>query len=878
MPARRLFDGAQAELGLLSTEAAGTNATASGAFATVTLSSQAGSATGTASASGSGVTSTVSSQNGTGSGSSTTSGALVTVTVSSMAGSAAAAVDGNASGTSNTVTLTTQSGSATGTATATGTSNTVTVSTQAGSGSGSASTSGASSTITASSQSGTSTGSAIGTGSGVTVTDVVQTGSATGTASTSAASNTVTVSSQAGSGTGSSSASGSGNTVTTSSQAGSGTGSSSASASGNTVSVSSQAGTSTGTASVSANSNTITVSSQAGTGSGSAQSSGSVTTVSTTSSSGVATGGATGTGSSQTVSTTAASGSSTGTASASASSNTVTLSSQAGSGSGSALATYTSSVANWYVAVSSFAGSAEGQGGAVQASGNFVTIPFSSQSGSATGTATISASMVTLLTSTQSGVGSGSATASTTLTTLTITSSSGSAAVSVTAGGGFSSNPAPQAPSAGGSGGAGAFASLVSVAVNTASGAGFGSALATPDMTTVGVSAIQAVVHVSVTAVGSMQTISAVEHLGSASGTASVNVIVPSVSINPSSGKVSASVDISTGLSDIDLISLDGYAESIATAIGQFATVVNIEPFTGNIATTTVAQGSLPVIKVTPMQGYVVLRGTPELVNPFERVSIRYSVNCVSRIEWSMSRLFCDPQPHVYTLQGAYCSTANGDFSDIGLPFQHSFFAEDSIKRVFAQSNDFYYRVKLQTPLRTYYSEIVSAYKNLQFRDWRLARELLRKEHLRHDKYTSLKGFLLKRKRHGVLCTYCTDTLTEEVTNSNCSYCKGTGQLDGYFTAVPASMELSLHSQREEIENSHTVGTTKTLVFKDCRMLGDPVPDSYDVFVDSGSDRRFIIHEVTSAAEIRGYPTVTLVTVRQANFSDVVYDIPLGGC
>ena len=266
-----------------------------------------------------------------------------------------------------------------------------------------------------------------------------------------------------------------------------------------------------------------------------------------------------------------------------------------------------------------------------------------------------------------------------------------------------------------------------------------------------------------------------------------------------------------------------------------------------------------------------------QISSPFERVSIRYSVDGTTGVTWELSRLFTDPKPHTFTLQGAYSSTDNNEFANIGLPFNEAFYATDADKRIFAQTQDFYYRVKLVTPLRTYYSEIVSAFKNLVYRDWRLARDVIRKEVLRHSKYTSLKGFLLKRKRYGARCTACTDYLTEEVTNSDCVVCKGTGLTQGYFAAVPAYMELGLHQAREEMDSAQAVGTKKDVVIPGCRMLGDPVPDSYDVFVDSGSDRRFIIHEIISAAEMRGYPVVTTVNVRQANFSDIVYTVPMEG-
>jgi hypothetical protein len=287
------------------------------------------------------------------------------------------------------------------------------------------------------------------------------------------------------------------------------------------------------------------------------------------------------------------------------------------------------------------------------------------------------------------------------------------------------------------------------------------------------------------------------------------------------------------------------------------------------------AFGDLPAGTDTPEQA-TLFTGTP-LIQPFERAFAKYSVNGTSRLEWVISRLFVDPQPHTFTLQGAPSSTQNDEFEDIGLSVTNTFFLEDDEKRIFAQSQDFYYRVKLVTPVRTYYSETISALKNLQFRDWRLARDVIRKETLRHSKYTSLKGFLLKRKRYGERCTACTDHLTEEVTNSDCAVCKGTGLIYGYFAAVPAYMELSLHQQREQLDNVQAVGMQKDMEFKSCRMIGDPIPDSYDVFVDSGSDRRFIIHEVISSAEIRGYPIANMMSVRLANFSDVIYSIPMTG-
>lgn len=265
---------------------------------------------------------------------------------------------------------------------------------------------------------------------------------------------------------------------------------------------------------------------------------------------------------------------------------------------------------------------------------------------------------------------------------------------------------------------------------------------------------------------------------------------------------------------------------------------------------------------------------------PFERVRCRYSVNAeqaVTRVEWDLSRLFVDPRPHTFTLQGGYGSTSTTTFSDIGLPAENVRYLEDPDKRIYAKTQDFHYRVRLETPTRIYHSPVVPATAGLGFRDWRLARDMIRKERLRHRLYTSLPGHLLKRRRYGPRCPACTEPMSGESTNSDCTVCYGTGITVGYFPAEASFLELPQDQAREHMDETKAVGTTKPVVFSACRMLGDPHPDSYDVFVDAGSDRRLIVHSITRAAVLRGYPLVAVVEARLATFSDIVYSVPIAG-
>lgn len=265
----------------------------------------------------------------------------------------------------------------------------------------------------------------------------------------------------------------------------------------------------------------------------------------------------------------------------------------------------------------------------------------------------------------------------------------------------------------------------------------------------------------------------------------------------------------------------------------------------------------------------------PEGVTPFERLKASYSPQGNSRVEWDLSPLFTDPGPYSFTLQGSNHSVGTADFVDIGIPAVNTYFLVDDEQRLFGKEIDWFYRVKLQTGLRTYYSPVITLDSPVDYRTWRLAREILRKESLRM-KFTSLPdAYILKRKRAGLKCTRCADPLLDEPIDGKCPICLGTGKINGYFSAVPVLIEIPVSSEVEKV-NIEYAGTTSQGVSQGCRIVGDPV-FSQDVIWDKGSGRRYIIHEITELVTIRGYNIVAAVNLRLAPFSDAVYTIPEEG-
>ena len=266
----------------------------------------------------------------------------------------------------------------------------------------------------------------------------------------------------------------------------------------------------------------------------------------------------------------------------------------------------------------------------------------------------------------------------------------------------------------------------------------------------------------------------------------------------------------------------------------------------------------------------------PEGIAPFERLKASYSPQGYSRVEWDLNPLFTDPGPYYFTLQGSNHPVETADFYDIGIPAVNTYFLRDDETRLYGKEMDWFYRVKLQTKHRTYYSPSITLDTSVDYRTWRIVREVLRKETLRFSKFAGVPdAYLLKRKRFGPKCTRCADPLLDEPIDGKCPVCLGTGKVNGYFSAVPLLVEFPVSNEIEKI-NVDYAGMTSQGTTQNCRVIGDPVV-SQDVIWDKGSGRRYIVHETTEVVTIRNYNIISAINIRLAPYSDVVYTIPEEG-
>jgi hypothetical protein len=263
---------------------------------------------------------------------------------------------------------------------------------------------------------------------------------------------------------------------------------------------------------------------------------------------------------------------------------------------------------------------------------------------------------------------------------------------------------------------------------------------------------------------------------------------------------------------------------------------------------------------------------------PFRRVGVDHRIVGMSYIWWDMNRQFQDPLPYSFQLQvGNTGLTDAADWIDVGTPVINGYFAYDDERRAgdYGKRLLTHYRVILTTSAGVYVSQPAPTYGELNERDWLLAREITRKELLRHS-MVSREGYLLKRLRFGTLCTLCADPLTGEVTDSSCPQCHGVGFATGYHPPTSMLLDMGPEAIIELRRAAEPPGPVRPVDLRG-RVLGFPQANKEDVWVDGKSDQRWYVTEILHVAEWRGIPLVVELGLRLAPYTDTVYQVEVGG-
>lgn len=260
---------------------------------------------------------------------------------------------------------------------------------------------------------------------------------------------------------------------------------------------------------------------------------------------------------------------------------------------------------------------------------------------------------------------------------------------------------------------------------------------------------------------------------------------------------------------------------------------------------------------------------------PFRRVSVDHMIRGVTRVWWQLEPTFAEAGPYTFQIQRSDTGLANAqNWKDVGDPVVNTVYAVDEKQRDAGDLIVTHYRVTLTTPTGTYVSAPASCYGELDESDWLKAREIIRKEMLRHQK-VSVGGYLLKVLRYGKPCERCRDKLTQEPSDSYCPVCFGTNYEGGYHPALELQCwDLSPQIIQEDSDDQ-LKGTTRENAYVTARVIGFPGLNYKDVWVNGSTDERWRVEQIQVAAAIRGVPLVYEVRMGLLSFTNVVYTLPL---
>ena len=252
-------------------------------------------------------------------------------------------------------------------------------------------------------------------------------------------------------------------------------------------------------------------------------------------------------------------------------------------------------------------------------------------------------------------------------------------------------------------------------------------------------------------------------------------------------------------------------------------------------------------------------------------------VRGVTRVWWDLDRSFREPGPYVFQLQYGYTGVNDAtDWRNVGDPVTDGYVSYDPNWREGGYDLLTHYRVTLTTSKGTYVSQPANCHGELTERDWTLAREIIRKEQLRH-RLVSVTGYLIKRYRYGKPCPRCRDELTQEITDNDCPVCSGTGFEVGYHPPLALQCwDLSPELIQEDID-SNIKGTTRQNAYVTARVVGFPALSKEDIWVNGTNDERWVVETVQVAAAIRGVPLVYNIKLGLLPFNNTVYTLEVGG-
>ena len=259
---------------------------------------------------------------------------------------------------------------------------------------------------------------------------------------------------------------------------------------------------------------------------------------------------------------------------------------------------------------------------------------------------------------------------------------------------------------------------------------------------------------------------------------------------------------------------------------------------------------------------------------PFHRLRIENAFNAhaskAALLEWEMEPWFVEPGPWVFSIY----RTQRPDLTDWEKieEVTNQGYAYDTDRNSYGLGVRNYYRVEVKTGRdNVYSSEALLAGNNLDRRDWRILREIVRKETLLLTRRTGARGWLLKYPTFGP-ASENVDPNTGEVMTSQNTDDFGTGKQSGYWGPISAYVDVSPEKRLTKLTDSGKISA----IVRTGTVLAFPRFSPKDIWVNGMTDERFVVGgEIATTANVRGVPIKQSIQLELLEAGDIAYQIPV---
>lgn len=262
---------------------------------------------------------------------------------------------------------------------------------------------------------------------------------------------------------------------------------------------------------------------------------------------------------------------------------------------------------------------------------------------------------------------------------------------------------------------------------------------------------------------------------------------------------------------------------------------------------------------------------------PFVRVAVDAHFNAIAHnrvlVEWAMNRSFRAVGPFRFILMRGYAIN-DDNYTDVAETLDQPW-AYDRNPIYPSQGTEIYYKVKLiDGDGNVFYSEAAPLTSYWDRYDWTIGREVLRKESLLLYKRAGTRGWLFKRRLWGLPCSVpgCVNEDTGQINIPNCPVCFGTGVEGGYYDPLEYWVIMDPVQRIKKIDADAGL-LTQTI--ETVRCLAYPSPEANDVWVQFGSNQRYVVQsDIAAIARHRGIDLVLNIRLEERPRSDIIYTLP----